>query len=181
MATNVEIKVRVNELVAVRRAAAALADQGPFRLQQVDHFFPVYFGRLKLRMQHSDLPEQSRTAELIAYQRANTACARTSDYTRCVVPDPECLRIALSDSLGQGAIVRKTRELYLVGRTRIHLDTVDGLGMFVELEVVLDPQELEAAGMRELSEIQSALGLQDAEVMKDAYGDMIASVVEVPE
>ena len=51
--------------------------------------------------------------------------------------DPESLKSTLSLALGVRGVVRKTRYLYLVGQTRIHLDDVEGLGHFMELEVVM--------------------------------------------
>lgn len=91
---------------------------------------PVRAGRLKLR-QFS--PE---SGELIAYSRADVAGTKQSDYLIVPTSTPAELR-ALAAALGVRQTVIKTRVLLRVGQTRIHLDAVQGLGSFVELEVVL--------------------------------------------
>ena len=69
--------------------------------------------------------------------------------------DPDSLADALGRALGVRGVVRKKRSLYMVGRTRIHVDEVEGLGDFLELEVVLADEESKEAGLavaRELRE-----------------------------
>ena len=171
MPANTEIKIRVPNIGPVRENAEKIADAGPFVLDQVDYFFPVPEGRLQLRVEQSG--GQPARAELISYHRSNEAAARTSDYILCPIPDPDLLRSALEKVLGAGVVVRKRRELFLIGRTRIHLDEVDSLGSFVEIEVVMGDDEDEATGCDELQRLLAHPGVADCQIESVAYADLL--------
>src|SRR3954469_9490010 len=94
------------------------------RLTQVDTFFVVPKGRLKVR-EFGD-----GSGELIAYDRPDQPGPKSSSYTVARVPSARALLDALSRSLDVRGRVEKRREVVLVGRTRVHLDDVDGLGTF---------------------------------------------------
>ncbi len=49
MPRNIEIKARVDDLDALARKVADIADEGPFVIEQDDTFFQCPSGRLKLR------------------------------------------------------------------------------------------------------------------------------------
>lgn len=168
MAQNVEIKARVDDLGALAARAAALADRGPIDLAQDDTFFPAPNGRLKLRA-HS-----TGDGELIFYRRADQAGPRESFYVVAPTASPDALREALSLALGDAGRVRKRRTLYLVGRTRVHLDRVEGLGDFVELEVVLADGEAPEAGVGEAHRLMAALGIAPERLVEEAYVDLLA-------
>jgi len=146
--------------------ARALAQHDAERIEQDDTFFRVPHGRLKLR-QFAD-----GSAELIHYQRADTPQAKLSDHRRVPVPDAAALREALERALGTIGRVRKQRWLLLAGQTRIHLDRVEGLGDFVELEVVLRDDQGEADGVRIADQLMRELGLHGAERIAGAYLDL---------
>jgi adenylate cyclase class IV/N-acetylglutamate synthase-like GNAT family acetyltransferase len=163
---NVEIKARVRGLAAVRARAVALASSSPVILRQADTFFSVEQGRLKVR----DFGDG--TGELIAYQRPNAAGPKTSEYVR-VPCDPELMCAALGAVLGAGSRVIKKREVVVAGRTRIHLDEVERLGSFVELEVVLREGESEREGQAEIPPLMAALGIAPASLVAGAYVDLL--------
>jgi predicted adenylyl cyclase CyaB len=77
--------------------------------------------------------------------------------------------------------VRKVRRLYRKGNTRIHLDEVEGLGTFLELEVVLQPGQAETEGHATVSTILDALGLVGAPRIGCAYIDMLLPDAPVKE
>lgn len=169
MARNVEIKARVASIDAVMPRARALALRDAEPIAQDDTFFRVPHGRLKLR-QFAD-----GSAELIHYERTDTVDAKLSDYRRVPVPDATALRAALERALGIIGRVRKQRWLLLAGQTRIHLDRVEGLGDFVELEVVLRDVQSESDGARIAEQLMHELGLMHAERIAGAYLDLLAA------
>ena len=163
---NIEIKVRCPDPESVRRAAERLGARDAGWLEQDDTFFPAPEGRLKLR----DFGNE--TAELIAYRRPDTPEAKGSDYLICETAQPERLRSVLTHALGEGGRVRKRRRLLLYQHTRIHLDEVEGLGSFVELETVISDQS-DAEAHAELREIAAALGLAPEDRIAAAYVDLL--------
>jgi adenylate cyclase len=124
MARNVEIKARIESIDLIFQKAAALTDEGPVEIIQDDIFFACPNGRLKLRVLS---PEEG---QLIFYRRADQGEPKESFCLISPTTSPGILCELLSLAYGQIGRVRKNRTLFLVGRTRIHLDRVDGLGGF---------------------------------------------------
>lgn len=172
MPRNVEIKARVKHVKATIALTEALSDTVGEILEQEDTFFPVPQGRLKLRQ------SPDGRGELIAYKRADHAGAKVSSYEIFRTSDPESLRAALAEALGVRGVVRKRRLLYLAGKTRIHIDEVEGLGTFLELEVVLGDGESEAEGARIADDLLHRLGIPKADRVEGAYVDLIEGARE---
>jgi predicted adenylyl cyclase CyaB len=149
----------------MRSRVAAIADHAPEMLEQEDVFFTVPLGRLKLRMQNG-------ATELIYYLRENSSGPRQSNYLRIPIPDPAATRAMLALVHGERGIIRKTRWLYLVGQTRIHLDRVENLGDFLELEVVLrDDQSLDE-GTVIARDLIARLDIRNDDLVDRAYVDL---------
>ena len=163
VARNVEVKIRVRDLDALAARAKSLGAEERSVLRQVDTYFRAE-GRLKLR-------EMEGSAELIAYSRPDVGGLRTSRYTVTPVSDPEAVKRAHEVI----ARVAKTRRLLMLGRTRIHLDSVEGLGEFLELEVVLREDEDERIGGREAEDLLRGLGVERAERIAGSYVDAVTS------
>jgi homotetrameric cytidine deaminase len=140
-------------------------DRGEIR--QRDTYFAGARGRLKLREQDPG------AAELIAYRRADVAAARESSYRVVPVPDPGALRDALTDSLALLVVVQKTRRLLLWEGVRIHLDDVEGLGSFVELEAVAGEQSDMSGEAGKLERLRAELGIEDAALERGSYSDLL--------
>ncbi|GAB4042122.1 MAG: class IV adenylate cyclase [Rubrivivax sp.] len=169
MPRNVEVKARLRDRAGVEARALALATAPAQDLQQDDSFFRCAEGRLKLR-RFAD-----GSAELIAYSRADAEGPKTSTYVRTPVADAEGLRAALAAACGLVGRVRKQRRLVMIGRTRVHLDRVEGLGDFMELEVVLRDGEPECDGADEAEALLTRLGVAPADLVQGAYLDLLAS------
>ncbi len=167
MARNVEIKARIDSVDALLAKAQSLADAPPQTIAQDDTFFFCPHGRLKLR-EFGD-----GRGELIHYQRADSTAAKLSDYIRAPIDDPAPLREALTRGLGLLGRVRKTRCLLLAGQTRIHLDRVEGLGDFVELEVVLREDQTEQDGTAIADALLARLGVATTQRLAGAYLDLL--------
>ncbi|GLU35184.1 class IV adenylate cyclase [Trinickia caryophylli] len=168
MARNIEIKARARAFDALRERAAALSSEAPLIFRQQDFFYDVPRGRLKLRQFDDGTP-----AELIFYQRDDREGPKASYYTRSPVTNPEAMHSLLATALTTRGIVSKERHVYLTGRTRIHLDRVDGLGDFVELEVVLGADDDEEDGTAEAHEVFEKLGVAAADLVPVAYVDLL--------
>lgn len=168
MARNIEVKARAHAFDALRERAAALADDTPLIFRQQDFFYDVPRGRLKLRQFDDGTP-----SELIFYQRDDREGPKASYYTRSPVTNPDAMHALLATALTTRGIVTKERHVYLTGRTRIHLDRVDGLGDFVELEVVLGPDDDEEGGTAEAHDVFAKLGVSQADLVAVAYVDLL--------
>jgi predicted adenylyl cyclase CyaB len=172
MATNIEIKARVPDLAALQARAAALADHGPTPIAQDDTFFTCPNGRLKLRVL------SPHDAQLIFYRRPDAEGPKASHYVIARTDTPDAMREALGAAYGACGRVRKQRTLYRAGRTRIHLDEVEGLGSYLELEVVLAPGDDEAGGVAEAQALLDALGIEPDRLVRGAYVDLLAQAAQ---
>ena len=172
MARNVEIKARVRDVAALLERAAAIANSGPERIDQDDTFFHCAApgGRLKLRA------FAGGDGELIFYRRADVAGQKESFYVRSPTASPGTLREALALAHGVLGRVRKRRTLYLVGRTRVHLDDVQGLPPHIELEVVLADDETAAQGIAAAHALMARLGVAPSQCVEGAYLDLLAAL-----
>ena len=167
MARNIEIKSRIDSIDSIVPAVTALADSGPFEIAQDDTFFACERGRLKLRMlsQHE--------GQLIFYRRGDRKGPKESSYIITPTTSPGTLRESLSLAYGEVGHVRKKRTLYLAGRTRVHLDRVEGLGDFLELEVVLEEGESAETGEAIAQGFMQKLGLSPDQLIEGAYIDLL--------
>ena len=170
MARNIEIKARIQSIDAMAAKVAAIADQGPIEIAQDDTFFVCERGRLKLRA------FSGTEGQLIFYRRANQAGPKESFFAISPTPSPDSLREALALAYGQAGRVRKHRTLYVVGRTRVHLDRVESLGHFLELEVVLSEGERPEPGIEEAHRLMTSLGIEDGQLIEGAYVDLLAQL-----
>ncbi len=167
MPANIEIKARVRDLTDLRRRAEGLSDTPVQVIPQEDTFFHTPRGRLKLRLLKPDL------AQLVYYERPDRDGPKRSTYHIFETHDPESLKTALRLALGVRGVVRKTRYLYLAGQTRIHLDDVEGLGRFMELEVVLREGQSDAEGRAIAEELMTRLGVRKEDLIEGAYMDLL--------
>jgi predicted adenylyl cyclase CyaB len=165
---NIEIKARIASVEALMPRVQALADEGPVEIHQDDTYFVCSAGKLKLR---TFSPQKG---ELIYYRRADQTAPKESFYLRAPTTAPAELRETLTSAYGQIGRVQKHRTLFLVGRTRIHLDRVSRLGHFLELEVVLREGELAEEGVREADELLRRLGVPSSQLVSGGYLDLLA-------
>jgi adenylate cyclase, class 2 len=168
---NRELKTTDEDPAASERACRALGAIDSGLLVQRDTYFGVASGRLKLR---EDL--QRATGELIFYRRARDPGLRSSSYWRAPAIDPAALLGLLTAAHGVAGVVTKRRRLFLHRNVRIHLDDVEGLGSFVELESVLAVAGDESAKEAEaLAEVVAALGLAGRETIAEGYLELMSA------
>ncbi len=167
MARNIEIKARIDSIAELAHKVATIASSGPTEIVQDDTFFECNAGRLKLRA----FPDGR--GELIYYRRADHQGPKESFYLISPTTSPSSLREILSLALGEAGRVEKRRTLFLVGRTRVHLDLVKDLGEFLELEVVLNDGESSQAGIAEAQALMERLGIDPSQLIECAYLDLL--------
>lgn len=167
MPSNIEIKARARNFDEIRRQAEQLSEVPGEVIPQEDIFFNTPQGRLKLRILSGD------QAQLIYYTRPDQEGPKRSDYHIFHTADPANLQRVLELAYGVRGIVRKTRYLYLVGKTRVHLDDVEGLGQFMELEVVMKEGQSDAEGQAIAESLMASLGIERDDLLEGAYMDLL--------
>jgi homotetrameric cytidine deaminase len=169
-ARNIELKARDAQPARTLELALALGAEDRGEIAQRDAYFAGARGRLKLREQ------EPGDDELIQYRRADVDGARESDYRRVPVADAPALREALDAALGTLVVVEKRRRLLLHENVRIHLDEVDRLGSFVELEGVLAPGADSGAERERVERLQAQLEIGELEAR--SYSDLLLDTPE---
>lgn len=171
MPRNIEIKARIQGVDQLKHLVQRICDTQPVDMLQDDTFFSCATGRLKLRV----FPDG--TGVLIFYQRADDKGPKQSFFTTAPTQTPDALRETLTLAYGQSGRVKKQRTVFTTGRTRIHLDRVEGLGDFMELEVMLAEEEAIETGVQEAYATMAKLGVQESQLVEAAYVDLLAGKV----
>ncbi len=165
MPTNLELKARFPQSRETARILSSMGAKRSGRMKHIDTYFFFKPGRLKLR------EIDGRRAELIWYQRPNRKHQRFSLFKRIQVQDPRAVKRILAKKLGIRVVVRKQRELFLYRNARIHLDTVKGLGSFIECEVLVTKGKAQAR--RFLALLKKSLRIQPSSILVSSYSDLL--------
>jgi adenylate cyclase class 2 len=166
MARNIEAKVALADAAAACAVALALGAVDTGVDVQVDRYYALDGGRrVKLRTGRDG-------AQLIRYDRPEVDGVRPSDYEVLPVRDP-ATRACLVPSSEPLVVVRKRRRILLLDNVRIHLDDVDGLGTFLELEAVVDAAHDDARCRTQVEDLLAALGLADVAPIRASYAELL--------
>jgi predicted adenylyl cyclase CyaB len=170
MPNNIEIKAQIastNELIEKIKTMGA---KGPWVLNQYDTYYKFPLGRLKIRTVNDEI------SELIIYYRSNNKGPKISRYSIFSLGN-YCGLVSsiLNLVFKETARVNKKRILFLHGNTRIHVDSVEKLGSFYELEVVLKDNESIKYGQEIANNIMEKLGTKNSQLIQESYSDMIMS------
>jgi len=164
---NIEIKAKLRNRGNVESRLRALGAKCLWTHRQTDTFFEVPRGWLKLR------EAEGRPPELIAYERSSElALPRASNYEVLVVKDADACRRLLARVLPVDKFVEKERTLWIYEHTRIHLDRVDELGEFIELETVVEGIT-EREAREETQRVQATLGIDREDLIAVPYRDLV--------
>jgi adenylate cyclase, class 2 len=164
----VELKARVNELDELRKKLADFGSKFVGIFHQKDTYFEVPEGRLKLRE-----VEGTSDAELIFYERENIAGPKQDDAFLLRVQDANDFKTVLKRILKQSIIIEKKREIYMHQGTQIHLDTVKGLGKFVEFErLTSNEREIVKKDQQVLEELRQQLKISSNSLETLSYSDL---------
>lgn len=134
---------------------------------QRDTYFIVPMGRLKLR-------EGNIENNLIFYQRTNMAGPKQSDFSLSPVKDPASLKEVLTESLGIKVVVAKQREIFYIDNVKFHLDRVEQLGEFVEIEAGNKLADLSVEELKQQCDHYMKLfDIQKVDLVEESYSDLL--------
>lgn len=164
---NIEIKARTSNADTIRKY---LLDNGA-KLRGVDEQTDTYFnvpdGRMKLR-------EGNVENNLIYYKRIETAGLKQSNVELMPVAAGAALKSILIKALGTKAIVKKRREIYYINNVKFHLDVVDKLGSFVEIEATNQFENISEEKLKEqCAGYMKAFGVNNEDLLNESYSDMV--------
>ncbi len=162
---NFEFKARLNDEQQVRTVLKSLHARFVGTDHQIDTYFPVPSGWLKIR-------EGRIENALIFYQRKNLLRARASTVEMTLLPRRNSLRAILARSLGTLAVVDKRREIYFVKNVKIHLDCVRNLGKFLEVEAISPTGDVKKI-RSQARKFQQLLGITSKDIVAESYSDLI--------
>lgn len=164
---NFEFKARTDKLVELEEKLLQLNPQFIGADHQIDTYFKVETGRLKLR-------EGNIENSLIHYERENLANAKSSKILLYQhVPD-QTLKEILVKTLGVKVVVDKIRKIYFIGNVKFHFDKLAELGTFIEVEAIDNDGSI---GLEKLeSQCQKYaefFGIKDEDYVSESYSDLI--------
>lgn len=171
MAENIEFKAKIDDFSHVYQSVAQLTNVDPEILLQKDIFYKTHIGRLKLRS------ICNTEHELIFYFRPNQKGPKCSKYIRIRIRHQSLVNRILSKIFGQLVIVKKKRNLFLQDNIRFHLDTVDQLGSFLEIEYVLSPKESHETAFNEVNCLIQKLKIQKNSLVDNSYAELLLSKI----
>jgi predicted adenylyl cyclase CyaB len=164
----VELKARYEDLGKARALLAGAEHLATVR--QVDTYFSLGGRRLKLRA-----VQGTKEGQLIYYERPDVGGVKESQVLLAPLPDAAAVREILARVLPMKAEVRKTREVYRFQGVQVHLDTVKGLGKFLEFEKVLAGEAERDAGRKQLESLRVYFQIPDEDLMASSYSDFLES------
>jgi adenylate cyclase, class 2 len=172
MPLNVEIKAKANQAEFIRSYLRDRHAEFKGTDFQTDTYFNVPAGRLKLR-------EGNIENNLIYYERTNSPVAKESSFQLVQVPDAKALKEVLTKSLGIKIVVKKKREIYFIGNVKFHIDEVESLGNFAEIEASdlyadIPKEELQ----RQCDFYSSELRIKKEDLISVSYSDMLFESVK---
>lgn len=165
---NVEFKAELMDLPLARTICRALGATMIATMQQKDSYYKLPHGRLKKR----EMPGEP--TEYIFYQRPDKMQPKVSQFT--IYSQNEAMTKFGATELPVWLVVKKVRELWMLGNVRIHLDVVDGLGSFLEFEALVTPQQNVATCQEIVADLRQKLQPAMGEPVSVGYSDMVTGV-----
>ena len=168
----VEIKAHTTRTAEQRALLLAKGAISKGTDHQIDHYFNVPEGRLKLRsgnIEHS----------LIFYQRSNQAGPKDSSVALTKVESQklaDSLALTLGQALGTWVKVDKQREIYFIDNVKFHLDEVIGLGSYIEIEAIGDSPDQREGLLQQCQEYMAYLGVREEELVENSYSDLLSGL-----
>lgn len=169
---NIEFKAELRDLQLAYTLARRLGARHVGQLWQIDTYYRLVDGRLKKR------ETEGSPVEYIFYQRENEAQVRQSTFT--IYTENEARARFGRLEWHPWIVVRKTRDVFMLGHVRIHLDQVDRLGTFIEFEALVSDQNDQAKCHAALQKLRREFAPVVGEMLSLSYSDLLALEPEIP-
>jgi len=162
---NVEMKAELRDIALARGISKAIGATFIHQFGQVDTYYKIPNGRLKRR------ESEGEPVEYIFYERAHRAAPKLSHFT--IFSAEQALERFGQQPMPVWLIVRKQRELWMLGNTRIHLDTVERLGTFIEFESLVSRDHNVARGHEAIAQLRRDFSPVVGELIDCGYADLL--------
>ncbi len=169
---NVEFKAELRDLELGRTIARRLGGKHVGQLWQVDTYYRLADGRLKRR------ETEGAPAEYILYERTNSARARLSKFT--IYSENEAFAQFGAITMEPWVVVKKARDVYMLGGVRVHLDQVERLGTFLEFEALVSPAQNMGRCYRIVEQLRRDFAAVLGEPVPVSYSDLMALEPQYP-
>jgi predicted adenylyl cyclase CyaB len=165
--TLIEIKAKCTEPEKIAQKLNALNAQFIGIDHQIDTYFEVPNGRLKLR-------EGNIENHLIFYNRNNQTGPKQSNVMLYRSSESEMLREILTTAIGKKVVVDKHRQIYFIDNVKFHIDTVKGLGNFMEIEAIDKDGTIGTEKLhKQCTYYMDLLAVKNEDLIENSYSDMI--------
>jgi predicted adenylyl cyclase CyaB len=168
-ASLVEMKAKVDSLKPFQQKLQELSAKHVGAFHQVDTYYDIPQGRLKLRE-----TEGENKAQLVYYERPDVQGPKQTQVFIIELTKPQNMKQFLSKVLRTKTVVDKQRAIYRIKGTQVHLDTVQNLGTYVEFERPTENTPEAAQKAQEiLKKLMQTLGVKPETLIKRSYSDLI--------
>ena len=165
----VELKAKVDNLTTIRNKLIQYGAEQVGVFHQIDTYYEVPNGRLKLRE-----IEDKVDAELIYYERENVAGPKRSSVFILTIPSSRIFKQILERIMRIKTVVDKVRQIYFYKGIQIHLDTVEGLGSFIEFELItFQDSKQQKKDLHKLEKLREQLEIDCQRLERLSYSDLI--------
>jgi len=124
-----------------------------------------------------NLEEENIENSLIGYQREDIAGSKQSNVHLFKTEPNTALEAILATTLGVKVIVDKQRDIYFIGNVKFHVDEVQGLGSFVEVEAIdLEGNIGREKLQQQCDKYKAMLGIRDEDLLAKSYSDLLLEV-----
>jgi len=162
---NVELKAELRDPPLARAICRAIGASFILAFEQTDTYYRIPTGRLKKR------ETDGEPVEFVFYERPNRAAPKLSTFT--IFTAEQALERFGREPLPVRVVVRKRRELWMHGSTRIHLDSVERLGAFIEFESLVTRGNPVAKAQDAVGELRRHFGPAMGELIDCGYADLL--------
>lgn len=167
-----EFKAKVDEIEKYENKLLTLNPKYQGLDHQIDTYFNVLYGRLKLR-------EGNIENSLINYDRENIAGSKESQIILYKHSPDKALKEILKKQLGIKVVVDKKRKIYFIDNVKFHFDIVENLGTFLEVEAIDDKDEFTTEELKtQCDKYFNFLELTDENLVDKSYSDLILELVK---